>query len=312
VQPSEASLSPRRSGDKALVLGASGFVGRAVVAALGSGGIGAYHSRALPGGIPHDGATDTIATLEQRAGCAFDRVYLLHGVTDPEACARDPAGTAAINVTGMIRLLAEALERRILPVFASSDYVHDGSRGGRTEAEPAEPNTEYGRQKLAVENWLRGQAAPWLVVRLSKVVSEEPVGNSVLGALIGPLRRGDVLRMATDQVFSPAHVGDIGRALAELPSLGARGILHVAGPQAWSRYDLACRMLAAVRRRAPRLSARIEPCRLHDLPFLELRPLNTSLATARMKGLLSWRFLAMDAVCEATAEAAFGPVARDG
>jgi dTDP-4-dehydrorhamnose reductase len=311
VQPSEAALNTPPTRGKALVLGGSGFVGRALTHALGQDAVAAFHSRPVPGGIPHDASTDTIATLEQRAGCAFGRVYLLHGAVNPEACARDPAGTAAVNVTGTIRLLAEALDRGILPIFASSDYVHDGSLGHRTEADPAHPNTEYGRQKLAVETWLRDQPAPWLVARLSKVVSEDPAAHSVLGELIGPLRRGAVLRMATDQIFSPAHVTDIGRALAELPSLGARGLVHVAGPRAWSRYDLACCLLRAARRRAPDLIARIEACSLHDLPFSERRPLNTSLATARMASLLPWRFREMPEVCEATAEAAFGSPVRE-
>lgn len=289
------------------MLGASGLVGRALLSALGRDAVPAYRSRPLPGGIPFDAATDSIAALAARAGGSFGRVYLLHGVANPEACARDPAGTAAINVVAMQRLLAEALALGIQPVFTSSDYVHDGERGNRTEDEPTRPITEYGRQKLAVETWLRGQAGPWLVARLSKVVSEDPATHSVLGELVAPLRRGDALRMATDQVFSPAHADDVGRAMAELPLRGARGVLHVAGPRHWSRYDLACRLRAAVARRAPGITATIGRCNLHDLPFLERRPLDTSLATDRMAALLPWRFRDMDGVCEATAEAAFGP-----
>jgi dTDP-4-dehydrorhamnose reductase len=301
VQPSEVGLN------RALVLGASGFVGRALLAALGPEAVGTHHARPWPGSIPFDATRDDLPALLDRAGGGIGRLYLLHGAVNPEACAADPAGTAAINVAGVQRLVADAVARGILPIFVSSDYVHDGTRGGRTEAEPLTPNTEYGRQKAAVEQWMAGLGAPWLVARLSKVVGEAEGVHSVLGQLLPEIRRGATLRMATDQVFSPAHVEDTARALAELPGLGARGVVNVAGPVAWSRYDLTACLLAAIRRRDPAITASLVPCSLREIPFREQRPLNTSLDTTKLQSLLPWRFRPMEEVCERIAETAFGP-----
>jgi len=292
---------------KALVLGGSGFVGRALLTALGSDAVGAHHSRPWPGSIPFDATRDDLAALLDRAGEGISRLYLLHGAANPEICAQDPVGTAAINVVSVKRMVADAVARGILPIFVSSDYVHDGTRGGRTEVEPLTPITEYGRQKAEVEEWMASLDRPWLVARLSKVVSEAECAHSVLGQLVPQIRGGATLRMATDQIFSPAHVDDVARALAELPLRGARGVVNVAGPVAWSRYDLTACLLAAIRRRDPTVTATLVPCSLRDIPFREQRPLNTSLDTTKLHSLLPWRFRPMEEVCERIAEAAFGP-----
>jgi dTDP-4-dehydrorhamnose reductase len=42
-----------------------------------------------------------------------------------------------------------------VPIFVSTDYVYDGTRGMRVEDE----HTEYGRQKTAVERVFGGDAA---------------------------------------------------------------------------------------------------------------------------------------------------------
>ena len=293
--------------NRALVLGASGFVGRALLAALGPDAVGTHHARPWPGSIPFDATRDSLSDVLDRAGGGIGRLYLLHGAVNPEACARDPVGTAAINVAGVKRLVADAVARGILPIFVSSDYVHDGTRGGRTESEPLTPSTEYGRQKAEVEQWMAGLGAPWLVARLSKVVGEAEGVHSVLGQLVPEIRRGATLRMATDQIFSPAHVEDTARALAELPPRGARGVVNLAGPVAWSRHDLTACLLAAIRRRDPAITATLAPCSLRDIPFREPRPLNTSLDTTKLQSLLPWRFRPMEEVCERIAEAAFGP-----
>jgi dTDP-4-dehydrorhamnose reductase len=296
----------------ALVVGASGFIGRALLAALGDGAVGTHHRRPWPGSIPFDATADTLADLLDRAGGHVERLYLVHGAVNPETCAQDPVGTAAINVTGVKRLVSDAIARGIFPIFISSDYVYDGTRGGRSEADPPTPSTEYGRQKAEVERWMADLGAPCLVARLSKVVGDAEDAHSVLGELLPEIRRGATLRMATDQVFSPAHVDDIARALAELPQRGARGVVNVAGPVAWSRYDLIACLLSAIRRRDPATAATLRSCSLHDLPFRERRPLDTSLDTTRLRSFLPWQFRSMEEVCERIAEAAFDPARMKG
>lgn len=281
-------------------------MGRALAARLGPlRAVPAYRTRPVAGGLRFDAGVDEPRRLFAAAG-PVDVVYLLHGAVNPEACARDPAGSAAVNVAGMQALVEAAWAAGALPVFASSDYVFDGTRGLRQEDEAQCPTTEYGRQKAAVERWLAASGRPHIVARLSKVVSEDPGVHSVLAQLLPDIRRGATLRMATDQIFSPAHVDDVADALAALPDLAVRGILHVAGPRPWSRHDLTATLLRAIGARAPGITAPLTPISLREIPFQEARPLNTSLDTSRIEALRPGRFRPMEDVAEAIADAAFG------
>src|SRR6185312_234130 len=110
----------------------------------------------------------TFADLKRSLDGEVSHVFLTHGAVNPELCARDPVGTAKVNVESVTRLLAEIMAAGATPIYLSTDYVFDGSRPLRREDEPQAPNTEYGRQKAAVERWLQSRTEPWIVARLSK------------------------------------------------------------------------------------------------------------------------------------------------
>lgn len=289
----------------ALVIGGSGFVGRRLVEWLGPRGIGTWAARPVDGMVAFDAVTQRLSDLLATLPIDVSHVIVLYGIVNPEECARDPVGTSRTNVESVIRVLEDAFAASLVPVFVSTDYVFDGRRGRRREDEAQCPNTEYGRQKTAIERWLGDRGGRSLVTRLSKVVSGDPTTHSVLGQWLVDLRDGKRMRSATDQIFSPAFVDDIARAIVDLADLDARGIVHVAG-EPMSRYDLNKLMVDALRRVDPRVEASVEACSLRDIPFREERPLDTSLSTERMESLLPWRFKTMHALADEIAREHLG------
>src|SRR4051812_42162100 len=118
---------------RALVVGGSGFVGRAVLSQLGRDrGIGTWHSRAAKDLVRFDAATGRLSELLGALPNDITHVFVPLGITNPETCPRDPMGTRSVNVDGIIRLLEDAFATGLVPIFVSSDYVYDGSRGLRT------------------------------------------------------------------------------------------------------------------------------------------------------------------------------------
>jgi dTDP-4-dehydrorhamnose reductase len=295
---------------RALLIGASGYLGRTLHARLGPGRSAAtFHAHAVAGALPFDATRERLPALLARAGGGFSHVVLLHGLTNPDACAKDPAGTARVNVESMQALAADAMTAGLTPVFLSSDYVYDGTRGRRREDEPPCPTTEYGRQKAAVEQWLAAQRGPWLVARSSKIVGGELGTHSVLGPWVEEIRAGRELRCASDQVFSPASVDDVAGALVRLMETGATGLFNVAGPEALSRLALAQLLGDAVAAADPSVRPRITACSLRDIPFAEPRPLDTSLDTGKLQGAIGWPFVPMAELCLRVARAHFGSTA---
>ena len=292
---------------RALVVGGSGFVGRAILARLGPArGIGTWHSKPAAGLLRFDAAADRLPDLLRALPGDVTHVFVPFGMVNPEDCARDPAATRSVNVDGVIRVMADALSAGLVPVYVSTDYVLDGTRPLRTEDEARAPTTEYGRQKAAVEHWLEGRPEPWLIARLSKVVSGDTARQSVLGQWVNDIRAGRAMRSATDQIFSPALVDDIAGAMIGLAEARLRGIYHVAGPEPISRYQLNRTLVEAIRAVDPRVDMSLEPCRLGEIPFLERRPLNTSLSVAKLHAAIAPRFVPMAELCRTIARAEFG------
>jgi dTDP-4-dehydrorhamnose reductase len=91
--------------------------------------------------------------------------------------------------------------------------------------------SDYGRAKLEAERLVDG-----LIVRTSLLYGK-PGPQEALAA------RDDVV-FHEDEIRCPTHVSDLAAALLELAVLDVTGVLHVAGPDAVSRLELA-RLLGA-------------------------------------------------------------------
>jgi dTDP-4-dehydrorhamnose reductase len=284
---------------KALVLGASGFIGRRVLERLGPArSVGTFASRPLAGAIAFHATRQRLADLAADLPADLTHVFILHGAIDPERCARDWAATAAINVDGVIELARECFAQGLVPVFFSTDYVFPGTRGFWRETDPTRPLTAYGRQKALVEAWLQAQTAPWLAVRLSKVVSDRLEPQNILAEWVRNIRQGQAMRCAYDQVLSPLAADDAAGAAVRLAEIGATGLFNVAGPETFTRLALLHLLAAHVVAADPGARPQIEPCRLCDLPFSEARPLDTSLDIEKLQRAIGWRFTPMARLCE--------------
>ncbi len=291
---------------RALVIGASGLFGRRALAELGERGVGTFHTRPFVGGARFDALTMRIGEVLDRIDQPFSHAVIPYGAIDMEGCARDPAGTSAVNVVAMIRVIQDLFERRITPVFCSTDYIFDGSRALWRESDPAFPKMAYGAQKLAVEAWLGTRTEPWLVVRFSKVVSGRRDEAGQLGQWVNDIIAGKVHRCAADQFYSPGFVEDLAGSVIRLIETGATGIYHVAGPERYSRLGLLNLLVGKIEAVRPGITPAITAARLGDMPFLEKRPLDTSLSIARLQDRIGWRFTPMETLCERIAREHFG------
>lgn len=291
---------------RGLVIGASGFFGGRLLALLGDRGVGTFRGHGFAEGIGFDATRQRIGSVLDACEFAFDHAFIPFGTIDMEGCARDPAGTAAVNVVAVLQVLHDLIERGVKPVFVSTDYVFDGDRALWREDDRASPRMSYGAQKLAVEAWLGTRQEPWLVVRLSKVVSGRRDVHGQIGQWVNEIIAGKPQTCAADQFYSPGFVDDLASATLRLAQTGARGLFHVAGPERFSRLQLLGLLAEEIERVRPGVVPPITPGRLHDMPFLEKRPLDTSLCIDKLLAATDWRFTSMGELCRETAAQHFG------
>lgn len=288
-----------------LVVGGSGYLGQSLSRCLGDRGQTTFNSRPVAGGIHFDATQTRLRDLLPRLRSDLTHVVVTYGAINPEWCAKEPAASALINVDTVIGVMRDAMAAGLAPIFLSTDYVFDGTRGMRAEDEETCPTTQYGIQKVAVEEWLRAAKAPWIIARSSKLVSGDIGTHSVLGQWVNDIRLGRTMRCADDQIFSPAFVDDVAGAIIRLAKDGASGIFHVAGEKPFSRYALAKCFTDAVASVDPAAEINLTASKLADFPFLETRPLDTSLSTAKLQSFADIHFRAIEELCMEIAQEHF-------
>ena len=289
-----------------LIIGASGFIGARLLSLLGpDNAVATYRNRPVAGGVVFDAVKMRLADTVLKRHKGLTHAFVLHGITNIDACARDPQGTARVNVVSVCAVIDDLIDHGIMPVFASSDAVFDGSRGMWTEEDPVNPILTYGRHKAQVERYLQEKSSPWLVMRLAKVAGAEPGQADILSDWMDKLESGAEIHCARDQVFSPLGVDDAVAAMLGLAEGGHSGIFHVCGPRPVTRLQL-LQMLIEEAGKYRELRARITLCSIRDFEFAEPRPFDLSMSPLKLYATLGRSFVDPREVCRMAAEARYG------
>jgi dTDP-4-dehydrorhamnose reductase len=281
----------------ALVVGASGQVGRHVSAALAARGwrvTGTGNTRSGAGHLPLD-LRDEAAIRQVMGRVRPDLCVLAAALTNVERCEAEPelAETLNARAPAVVAEACRALGGRT--VGLSTEYVFDGAAGPYGEEDPVCPVSVYGRTKLGGERAVLAADPAALVVRTTVVFSYCPGDKNFIMQLIDRLGAGQPMRVPSDQVSSPTPAPFLGEAIAGLATT-ASGLLHVAGAEVMDRAAFAVRA-ARVLGLDPGL---IVPVQTSQLGQRARRPLRAGLRVERLRSL---------GLCPPTLDAALAEVA---
>ncbi len=215
---------------RALILGAGGQVGRALVAAL-------------PGATALGRAEFDIAAADDEPAApavgwsAYDVVINAAAFTDVDG-AESPEGRQAAwraNASGPAALAAIARRHGPTLVHLSTEYVFDGSSDRPyREDDPVAPLSAYGASKAAGDLAVQGVERHYLV-RPTWVVGE---GRNFVRTMLGLAARGIEPSVVDDQTGRPTFAPDLAAAIVHLITTDApHGTYHVTGggePASWA------------------------------------------------------------------------------
>jgi len=274
-----------------LVIGASGFVGRHVLQHCQSAGypvIGtesaSKHSHLVKFDLQQDRIGDCLTpSFVAAGGRAF--AVICAGIHQVDRCVRERELSQFVNVTNTIQLLWDLETLGITPVFFSSGFVFDGSAGNYSEEAAPSPINEYGRQKVVVEKFIRDKLPNALVVRLDKVIGDDPLESHLFTEWQAATIQHRPVVCIQGQVFSPTLVSDVARAILLGCERGLSGVYNVANPEFFSRIDLAREFLRTV-------GGQVDPIERpqESLGFADLRPLKTYLDPSKFSNATGMRF----------------------
>jgi dTDP-4-dehydrorhamnose reductase len=251
---------------KALIFGAGGQVGRALLATAPAG-------------------TDVVAL--DRARCDItcrsdvdravgeaqpDLVFNAAAFTSVDRAEGDETLAHALNAVapGFIAGAARAAGARTIHI--STDYVFDGeSRRPYQPDDRPNPLSVYGRTKLAGERSVR-QADPQSLTVRTMWLHSAGSGNFVTN-MLGLMRERQQLSVVSDQIGTPTGARSLASALWALAGAGVTGLLHYReeGTASWHDFALAieehARMLGLLELPVP-----IVPIASADYPTAAPRP----------------------------------------
>jgi len=166
--------------------------------------------------------------------------HILHAgaLTSVAQAYAQPEQAARVN-THATRVLAEAAaECDARLVLTSTDMVFDGTNAPYCQTDPPSPISHYGRTKAAAEKILLGFGNV-LIVRLPLLYGFPLTDRSTtFWQQVATLRAGRPVALFIDEFRTPISLVDAARALVGLALSEHCGLIHVAGPQRFSRYEL--------------------------------------------------------------------------
>lgn len=272
---------------KVLITGAGGMLGQDVrrVGELCGHEVVALDRAALD---VTDAAAVAAAFAEHRPDTAINCVAW----TDVDGAESDEAGARVLNVDAARNVAAAAAQVGASVVLPSTDYVFDG-RGVAgsdghprpyVESDPTNPQSAYGRTKLAGEQEAAAANPRHFVVRTSWLFG---VGgaNFVETMLKLGAERG-ALSVVADQVGSPTYTPHLADGLLRLAATEDHGVHHMSGDGHCSWHGFARAIFDGAG-----VEVDLTPCTTADFPRPAPRPAYSVLGSGRPRPirLPDWR-----------------------
>ena len=268
----------------ALVIGASGQVGRHLVALVGATRPVVAVSRADLDLRDEERIRDVV---RRHAPSVVINSAAYTRVDDAE---HDEATCWAVNARAPGILASEAAALGALTIDFSTNYVFggDGDAGYR-ESDAMDPLSAYGRSKAEGELRIAEANPRHFIIRTHGIYDAR--GNNFLRRILALARERDELRVVHDQVGAPTPAVLIAESVMQVLNIASRrgwndadyGILHVTTSGEASWYDFACRALALDPARTQQRCTVPRPVASTEFVTPARRPLNGRLDTSRAR-----------------------------
>jgi len=201
--------------------------------------------------------------------------------TSVDKAESDETTARLINATAVENLAKSATSIGALIVHISTDYVFDGkSYIPRNESDKTNPQSVYGRTKLAGEDAVRQYATKGIILRTSWLYSA--FGNNFVKTMIKYGKERSELNVVFDQVGTPTYAKDLAKVILDIiPSAlqhTGTDLYHYSNEGVASWYDFARIVIAF-----SGIKCEINPILTKDYPLPAPRPYFSVLNKAKIK-----------------------------
>ena len=265
---------------KALILGATGKLGTAFVAAL------ARTYEVVGKGSRDIDIADGAGLRAMLENIRPDIVVNAVACMGLAACEQGPQRAFQINTLGPKSLAELSNELKFILVHFSSDAVFDGSKGDfYVESDGPRPVNVYGLSKYGGDCFVQAAARRFYVFRIPVLFGETPKKTQFVEKMLEKALRGETLCVSNDIFSSPSYSRDIAAEAVRLLDSGAPwGLYHLANEGRASLFALMTEIVLNLG-----LQARIQGVPGDTFPSLGIRNRNTPLRSLKLRPLRPWR-----------------------
>lgn len=224
---------------KALILGATGLLGKALVREWSDDTVLAMGSRDVD-------IRDAAKVQETVAKARPDWIVLAAAYTDVDGCESNKDLALSVNRDGALNVARAAAAFGAKVIFLSTDYVFDGKNTSPYEVdEPRNPQSVYGRSKAEAETGLLEILPDCCIARTSWVFGVR--GKCFPDTILKLAGNRPALDVVNDQRGCPTYTVDLSRAIIQLCRKNATGIVHVTNAGDCSWFEFAREIVARAR-----------------------------------------------------------------
>jgi dTDP-4-dehydrorhamnose reductase len=194
----------------------------------------------------------------------------------------------AINGTAAGLLAEEAKKLDALLIHYSTDYVFDGTKASPyVESDSPNPQSVYGKTKLAGEQAIQAVGGKHLILRTSWVYGVH--GGNFVKTILRLAKERSELRIVADQYGAPTWARLLAESTAQIMgkySEDKSGVYHLTSSGRTNWHEFAEEIVRLARQYDDALKDKplaIQPIATHEYPVPAKRPANSSLSTEKIK-----------------------------
>ncbi|EZH72274.1 dTDP-4-dehydrorhamnose reductase [Aquimarina atlantica] len=175
---------------------------------------------------------------------SFNFVVNCAAYTNVEQAEKEPEKAFLVNATGVLNLAQVCKEYNITLIHISTDYVFDGTKKTPyVEEDDPNPINEYGKSKLAGEQYIKEILEKYFIIRTSWLYSE--FGHNFFKTIMKKSKTEQELTIVTSETGTPTNANDLAKFILDMIVINYRkyGIYHFSnlGKATW--YDFANEIL---------------------------------------------------------------------
>lgn len=207
--------------------------------------------------------------------------------TDVDGCESNEGQAMAVNADGAENIAQVCRKVGAVLVYYSTDYVFDGVKATPyVEEDVPNPQTVYGRSKLAGEERVRNLVDNHIIMRIAWVYGANGrnfvktivrLGKDYVDKVSRNLPAAP-LQVVNDQIGNPTCTADIVRQTEKILQSGLYGIFHSSSENPTSWYQFTCAVFEELN-----MKVDVRPCSTEEFKRPAVRPTNSALENARLK-----------------------------